>query len=144
MKQQDSSVWERQMKMSGWSQNRGRSIGYNQPLGLPQSSWPSLQMQNQYTQSQQHASSGNRAVFLGDSQVKKKKCTGTGVFLPRRYGDQPDSRRKAGTKSHHLSSLFYHLCDINLLSRLILLLLFHRFPCSSSTKGGSSSELEFQ
>ncbi|KAK6933083.1 hypothetical protein RJ641_035977 [Dillenia turbinata] len=75
------------------------------PLGLPQSAWPPLQVhhnQNPHNHNQQQLQnlsngSGMRAAFLGGSGVRRES-TGTGVFLPRRYGttSTPEPRRKPG------------------------------------------------
>ncbi|EEF31964.1 uncharacterized protein LOC8287272 [Ricinus communis] len=87
-------------------QSRGRSVvgcengvGCVRPLGLPQSAWPPLQVQsNQHQNYQQHhhSGSGMRAVLLGGSNSvnNKKECAGTGVFLPRRYGNNSPSESK--------------------------------------------------
>ncbi|XP_057981760.1 uncharacterized protein LOC131167042 [Malania oleifera] len=101
---QQTSVWGRQAK-EGWLsqqqqqiQNRGKLVGHEngrcgRPLGLPQSAWPPLQLQQQ--QQRNGNGSGMRAVFLGGSGVKRES-TGTGVFLPRRYGNPSESRKKSG------------------------------------------------
>lgn len=81
------------------------------PLGLPQSAWPPLQVQsNQNHQSQQHSTTGMRAVFLGGSGAKRE-CAGTGVFLPRRYGNPPDSKKKSGN---------FHFNELDLFSKQFL------------------------
>ncbi|XWS65914.1 hypothetical protein CRYUN_Cryun05aG0154500 [Craigia yunnanensis] len=79
------------------SRTRNNLVG-GRPLGLPQSSWPPLQVQSQQQQQpQQNQSSGMRAVFLGGSGSVKRECAGTGVFLPRRYGNNPpETRKKSG------------------------------------------------
>ncbi|GMN41389.1 hypothetical protein TIFTF001_010607 [Ficus carica] len=113
--QQCGSGWGRQVKV-GWPasaqqpqpqghyqqqqiQNRARNCGYEngrcgRALNLPQSAWPPLQVQSQ---NQQH--SGRPAAvggaLLGGSGVKKE-CAGTGVFLPRRYSNPPEPRKKSG------------------------------------------------
>uniref|UniRef100_A0A5B7B5T2 TIP41-like protein n=1 Tax=Davidia involucrata TaxID=16924 RepID=A0A5B7B5T2_DAVIN len=112
LKPQCSAVWGRPAKEGLFSQqnqfqqqqqmaqNRGgggfvetlESGRCGRPLGLPQSAWPSLQVQHQHHQNQQ-SGSGTRAVFLGGSGVKRE-CAGTGVFLPRRYSNHSDSRKK--------------------------------------------------
>ncbi|THG06968.1 hypothetical protein TEA_022883 [Camellia sinensis var. sinensis] len=76
----------------GFENNNGR---YARPLGMPQSAWPPLQVQHKNHQAQpsQHGSSGMRVVFLGGSGVKRE-CAGTGVFLPRRYGNNTSEPRK--------------------------------------------------
>ncbi|CAK7325777.1 unnamed protein product [Dovyalis caffra] len=101
LKQQCSSIWERQQAKANWQtqpqlhhhhhhhqqiQSRGRNVGYEngrcgRPLGLPQSAWPPLQVN---PQNQHSNSAGMRAVFLGGSGVKRESA-GTGcstVLLP--------------------------------------------------------------
>eukprot|EP00258_Populus_trichocarpa_P006959 XP_002311195.2 uncharacterized protein LOC7494465 isoform X3 [Populus trichocarpa] len=111
LKQQCSSIWERQQVKTSWQaqprhhhhshhhqiQSRGTSAGnengrFVRSLGLPQSAWPPLQVhaQNQHTNS-----AGTRAVFPGGSGVKRE-CAGTGVFLPRRYSNPPEPKKKSG------------------------------------------------
>jgi len=108
LRQQCSSIWERQQVKTSWQaqpqfhqhqqvQSRGRDVRYEdgrcgRPLGLPQSAWPPLQV---HPQNQHSNSAGMRAVFLGGSGVKRE-CAGTGVFLPRRYGNPPDPKKKSG------------------------------------------------
>ncbi|KAL4289728.1 hypothetical protein GQ457_14G024680 [Hibiscus cannabinus] len=78
--------------------------GGGRTLGLPQSSWPPLQLQPQQKQPQTHPGSGMRAVFLGRSGGGvKRECAGTGVFIPRRYDTttsttitSPGPRKKPG------------------------------------------------
>ena len=81
-------------------QSRARNIvGGARPLGLPQSSWPPLQGQSQQ-QPKHNSGSGMRAVFLGGSGSVKRECAGTGVFLPRRYGNNtPEPHKKSGIKA---------------------------------------------
>jgi hypothetical protein len=62
-------------------------------LGLSQSAWPSLQAQNQ-NQVPNHNGPSMRTVVLGGSSSVKRECAGTGVFLPRRYNNPTDSRKK--------------------------------------------------
>ncbi|KAJ9160232.1 hypothetical protein P3X46_025653 [Hevea brasiliensis] len=100
-------------------QSRGRSlVGYEngrcmRPLGLPQSAWPPLQVQsNQNDQPQQHSSTGMRAVFLGGSGVKRE-CAGTGVFLPRRYGNPPDSKKKSACSTVLLPAKVVHALNLS-------------------------------
>ncbi|KAF8008936.1 hypothetical protein BT93_J0052 [Corymbia citriodora subsp. variegata] len=53
--------------------------------GFPQSAWTPL-----------HNGSGVRAPPFVAGSGSKRECAGTGVFLPRRYGDLPESRKKSG------------------------------------------------
>lgn len=74
----------------------------SRPLGLSPSAWPPLQQ----AQNQQHPNnnngSGMRAVFLGNPAAKRE-CAGTGVFLPRQAGTQPETRRKPGITTPFLA-----------------------------------------
>ncbi|KAE8671934.1 WAS/WASL-interacting protein family member 2, putative isoform 2 [Hibiscus syriacus] len=77
----------RQVKASNW-QAQGRirnNVVGGRPLGLPQSSWPPLQVQSQpkQLQSQNHPGSGMRPMFIHGSRGVKRECAGTGVFIPR-------------------------------------------------------------
>ncbi|XP_065869724.1 uncharacterized protein [Euphorbia lathyris] len=118
LKPRCSSPWEKQQAKVCWQarpqpqpqshyqppiQSRNRvSTGYEnggrcvRPLGLPQSAWPPLEVPtSQHSQpQQQQPSSGMRAVFLSGSGMKKERA-GTGVFLPRRYGNPCDSKKKS-------------------------------------------------
>ena len=113
MKPQCSSIWGRQQVKVGLAtqqqrepqiqtQSRVRSTnGYEsgrsgaRPLGLPQSAWPSLQAQQQNQVPNPNGSSLRAGVLLNGSNASvKRECVGTGVFLPRRYSNPPDSRKK--------------------------------------------------
>ncbi|KAM4093884.1 hypothetical protein ACB094_06G153000 [Castanea mollissima] len=115
MKPQCSSIWGRQQvkvglatqqqrepQMQIQTQSRVRSTnGYEsgrsgaRPLGLPQSAWPSLQAQQQNQVPNPNGSSMRAGVLLSGSNTSvKRECAGTGVFLPRRYSNPPDSRKK--------------------------------------------------
>lgn len=66
-------------------------LGINPPQRLSMACWPTLQQSQQ-----QQPGSGMRAVFLGETGAKKER-TGTGVFLPRRFGTAPaENRNKPG------------------------------------------------
>lgn len=89
----------RQRSTSGWAVPKqqphmaqfvgGRSSSSTKPLGLSPSEWPPLQ------QSQSQNRSGIRAGFLGNP-AGKRKCPGTGVFLPPRIGSTTETRNKPG------------------------------------------------
>ena len=92
------------------TQSRVRSTnGYEsgrsgaRPLGLPQSAWPTLQAQQQNQVPNPNGSSIRAGVLLSGSNTSvKRECAGTGVFLPRRYSNPPDSRKK--------TSMFLDFC----------------------------------
>ncbi|GLT89115.1 hypothetical protein SLE2022_071130 [Rubroshorea leprosula] len=127
-KSQCGAVWGRQVRPS-WQaqsqyqqtqlQSRARStvgccesVRSGRPLGLPLSSWPTVQAQSQR---QQHStSSGMRAVFLGGSGGVKRECVGTGVFLPRRYGNPPENRKKSGCSTVLLPAKVVQALNLNL------------------------------
>lgn len=90
-------------------QSRTCGGGAGGALGLPQSAWPPLKAgvqqpqphHNHQNHRQQSVGSGMRAVFLGGpgsgygpGPAVKRQSTGTGVFLPRRVGTQPEPRKK--------------------------------------------------
>ncbi|KAL2502982.1 hypothetical protein Fot_36830 [Forsythia ovata] len=87
MKQpQQGSRFCGQMK-SGYQQmvlNSGR------PNGLAMDAWSTVQ----HPQKQQQPGSGMRALFLGDPGTKNER-SGTGVFLPRRFGTPTETRKKS-------------------------------------------------
>lgn len=87
---QCSSPWGGQM------QNRARCFEGSRCTRpthcLPQSTWPPLQASQQQ---QQKTGSDMRAVFLNGSGVRRES-TGTGVFLPRRFGTPTEARKKTG------------------------------------------------
>lgn len=82
-----------------------RNGGGRTTLGLSPSAWPSLQQSQRPPQQQsgrlQHHQlqngTGMRTVLLGTPPAAaKRECAGTGVFLPRRAGSQPEPRKKPG------------------------------------------------
>lgn len=83
-------------------QNKGINTGYERgrcgyPLHLCQTSWLPLHVRHQKQQTQ-HIFPTNfttRPDILGQSGVKKE-FAGTGVFLPRRYNNPQEPRKKAG------------------------------------------------
>ncbi|KAK8491078.1 hypothetical protein V6N13_122019 [Hibiscus sabdariffa] len=103
-------------------QSRTRSNlvgGGGRPLGLPQSSWPPLQLQPQQKQPQTHPGSGMRAVFLTRSGGSvKRECAGTGVFIPRRYDTttsttSPEPRKKPGCPTVLLPAKVVQALNLN-------------------------------
>ncbi|XP_021904251.1 uncharacterized protein LOC110819390 [Carica papaya] len=125
VKHHSGSAMERQVKLC-WQvqqqqqiQRRGCSaVGYDdrrcsRPLGLPQSSWPSLQQQQQQLVQSHQSRPAMRAVFLGGSGVKRE-CAGTGVFLPRRYNNPaPDSRKKSSCPTVLLPARVVQALNLN-------------------------------
>lgn len=74
-------------------------------MNLAQSVWRPQQIHQP-----QHSDTAMRAVLLGGSGVKKE-CAGTGVFLPRKYGNRPESpRKKTGIAKYFLLHIVYVLC----------------------------------
>ncbi|KAL0338253.1 UNVERIFIED_CONTAM: hypothetical protein Sangu_1347400 [Sesamum angustifolium] len=114
MKQQQmmkSNVWE-QGKMDYQFQN-GRTGIVGRTQGLSMAAWPTLQ-QSQQQQQHQQPGSGMRAVFLGETGAKKER-TGTGVFLPRRFGSNPtETRKKPGCSTVLLPDRVVHALNLNL------------------------------
>ncbi|GMH04243.1 hypothetical protein Nepgr_006082 [Nepenthes gracilis] len=96
--------WHCQRPMqSRWGCGGGcHSCGGGTALGLPQSAWPPLRVTEQqlhHRQVSQHQSgrdSAMRAVLLGASGPGlKRQSTGTGVFLPRRFGTTEPRKKPA-------------------------------------------------
>uniref|UniRef100_A0A2P2JLK4 Uncharacterized protein n=1 Tax=Rhizophora mucronata TaxID=61149 RepID=A0A2P2JLK4_RHIMU len=134
---QGAAIWGRPLPKAGWqSQNsyqqqkqlqihgRQRSVAHEnlkiaRPVCFPQSAWPPLQAQSNQRQCQhhhpppQHCSSGMRAVFLGGSGAKRE-CSGTGVFLPRRYGNPTDSKKKPACSTVLLPTKVVQALNLNL------------------------------
>ncbi|KAK5795531.1 hypothetical protein PVK06_036799 [Gossypium arboreum] len=93
---------------------RNNVVG-GRPLGLPQSSWPPLQAQ---PQQQKHSQNGMRAMFLGGSSGVKRESTGTGVFIPRRYGNTTNTtthepRKKSGCSTVLLPAKVVQALNLN-------------------------------
>ncbi|TYI08111.1 hypothetical protein ES332_A10G274800v1 [Gossypium tomentosum] len=93
---------------------RNNVVG-GRPLGLPQSSWPPLQAQ---PQQQKHSQNGMRAMFLGGSSGVKRESTGTGVFIPRRYGSTTNTtthepRKKSGCSTVLLPAKVVQALNLN-------------------------------
>ncbi|KAJ6432575.1 hypothetical protein OIU84_019751 [Salix udensis] len=130
VRQPCSSIWERQQVKTSCPtqpqlhhnhnhhhhvQRRGRDVRYEdgrcgRPLGLPPAAWPPLQVhqQNQHTNS-----AGMRAVFLSGAGVKRESA-GTGVFLPRRYGNAPEPKKKSGCSTVLLPAKVVQALNLNL------------------------------
>ncbi|KAI4306773.1 hypothetical protein L6164_030021 [Bauhinia variegata] len=122
-KQQCASDWRRQAKASWLAQqqqqiqSRGRGLGHEsvecvRPSSLPQSVWPSLQSQPQ-NQQRQRLGSGARGALHGGSTTKRG-CAGTGVFLPRQYGNPPEPRKKTRCAPVLLPAKVIHALNLNI------------------------------
>lgn len=93
-------------------QNASRIGGVEETKGLSAAAWPTL-LQSQ-RQSQQMPSSGMRAVFLAENGAKKER-TGTGVFLPRGYGNNStETSRKAAGSTVLLPGRVVHALNLNI------------------------------
>ncbi|XP_015869919.2 uncharacterized protein LOC107407188 [Ziziphus jujuba] len=121
LKSQCSAAWVREVK-NGWAhnhnhnhhnqnqqqiRNRGRNIGHERAMNLPHSVWRPQQIQQP-----QHTDTAMRAVLLGGSGVKRE-CSGTGVFLPRKYGNPPESRKKTGCTTVLLPAKVVQALNLN-------------------------------
>ncbi|CAN1173878.1 hypothetical protein LINPERPRIM_LOCUS9550 [Linum perenne] len=117
IKEQCPSVWGRppppqQQKLvraANWQQiacGNARSVA----RPPPQHAWPPLQ--NQHYQQMQSSNS----AFLSGGSGAKRECAGTGVFLPRRYGNAPpDSKKKPNPCSTVLlPAKVVHALNLNL------------------------------
>ncbi|XP_022746213.1 uncharacterized protein LOC111296271 [Durio zibethinus] len=83
------------------------------PLVLPQCSWPPLQVQSKQ-QPQKNSGSGMRAVFRVGSGGVKRECAGTGVFLPRRYGNNtPEPCKKSSCSTALLPANVVQAFNLN-------------------------------
>ncbi|XP_022764502.1 uncharacterized protein LOC111309757 [Durio zibethinus] len=109
-----AQLQQRQLHQQIQSRARNNVVG-GRPLGLPQSSWPPLQVQPRLQQQpQQNSGSGMRAVFLGGSGSVKRECAGTGVFLPRRYGNNaPEPCKKSGCSTVLLPAKVVQALNLN-------------------------------
>ncbi|KAI4299472.1 hypothetical protein L6164_032932 [Bauhinia variegata] len=122
-KQQCASDWGRQAKTAWLAQQqqqiqtRGRSLGHEsvkcvRPLSMPQSAWTPLQSQPQNHQAP-HIRSASRGVLHGGSTVKRG-CAGTGVFLPRQYGNPPEPCKKTSCPPVLLPAKVIHALNLNI------------------------------
>ncbi|RDY06894.1 hypothetical protein CR513_09062, partial [Mucuna pruriens] len=107
--QQCGSVWGREAKANWLVQNRAREFGHGsvnvkctRPLCLPQSAWPTLQVQHH-----------NNRVQFAESSVKRPSG-GTGVFLPRHYETPSESRKKTGSAPVLLPAKVVHALNLNI------------------------------
>ncbi|KAL0451090.1 UNVERIFIED_CONTAM: hypothetical protein Slati_1665400 [Sesamum latifolium] len=111
---------QQMMKSNAWGQGKmdyqfqnGRTGIVGRTQGLSMAAWPTLQ-QSQQQQQHQQPGSGMRAVFLGETGAKKER-TGTGVFLPRRFGSNPtETRKKPGCSTVLLPDRVVHALNLNL------------------------------
>ncbi|XP_024997064.1 uncharacterized protein LOC112529870 [Cynara cardunculus var. scolymus] len=87
----------------------GGRCGGGQPMGFRQSAWPPLPVENH--RRQQPSTGFIAKPVLGGSgggcgretTVLKRECAGTGVFLPRRYSnDPPESKKKPACSPAHM------------------------------------------
>ncbi|KAF5738482.1 hypothetical protein HS088_TW13G01381 [Tripterygium wilfordii] len=111
---QCASVWAKQVDLNLQLQNQQiqsaaqRASGFQTgrcgnpvTVGVPQSAWPRLlqsplHQSQQFAAQSQHLNPGMKAIVPGGSGVKRV-CAGTGVFLPRRYGNNnPQPCKKTG------------------------------------------------
>ncbi|XP_019225014.1 PREDICTED: uncharacterized protein LOC109206629 isoform X2 [Nicotiana attenuata] len=93
------------------NQKLGQSRGQNgvaRPMNSSISSWPTLQQSQQ-----QQPGSGMHAVFLGNPGPKKE-CAGTGVFLPRGFGTQTETKKKPGNTTVLLPDRVVQALNLNL------------------------------
>lgn len=83
--------------------NGRRNCDDGRAHGLSMAAWPGLQP----------PSSGARAVYLGEPEPKKER-TGTGVFLPKRFGSIPAvSRKKSGCPTVLLPEKVVHALNLD-------------------------------
>lgn len=137
--QRDSGVWGTQPKATQQQQRMvvhqgtrdddalvcARNGGGRTTLGLSPSAWPSLQQtqrrQQQGGRLQHHQlqnGTGMRAVFLGPPPAAaKRESAGTGVFLPRRAGSQPEPRKKHACPTVLVPAKVVQALNMNLSSR---------------------------
>lgn len=98
-----------------------RDGGDNIAQGLSNPSWPNS------LQPHQKAGVGMRAVFLGESAAKKER-TGTGVFLPQRFGSfPPENRKKPG--SYSIKTIDTYDISSVLVNRNIFILIQYTAGC---------------
>ncbi|XP_056170231.1 uncharacterized protein LOC115690812 isoform X3 [Syzygium oleosum] len=138
--QRDSGAWGSQPKATQQQQRMvvhqvardddaivfNRNGGGRTTLGLSPSAWPSLQQSQRPPQQQsgrlQHHQlqngTGMRTVLLGTPPAAaKRECAGTGVFLPRRAGSQPEPRKKPACPTVLVPAKVVQALNMNLSSR---------------------------
>ncbi|KAL2485931.1 Uncharacterized protein Adt_30687 [Abeliophyllum distichum] len=94
---QQGSRFCEQMKRGYWQMvlNSGR------PNRLAMDAWSTVQ----HPKKQQEPRSSMRALFLGDPGTKNE-CSGTSVFLPKRFGTPTETRKKSGHNLILVSSVY--------------------------------------
>ncbi|KAF8019972.1 hypothetical protein BT93_G0609 [Corymbia citriodora subsp. variegata] len=91
-----------QTPFQGARNNDFAGVGNGRFVGGAATAWPTLQQAHRQSELRSHhhplhgSGSGTRAVFLGSAGLKRES-TGTGVFLPRRAGAEPEPRKKTGS-----------------------------------------------
>ncbi|MED6125680.1 hypothetical protein PIB30_070904 [Stylosanthes scabra] len=118
LKQQCGSIWERQEAVNNayWllpQQNRAREVSYeNVKCGNRlQSAWPQPQ---QNLSPMQYGGSGLRVSVPPGSAPKRASSGGTGVFLPRHYGNTTEPRKKNGSAPVVVPAKVVHALNMNM------------------------------
>ncbi|KAF5736614.1 hypothetical protein HS088_TW14G00759 [Tripterygium wilfordii] len=127
---QCASVWARQVDLNQRLQNQQiqnggeRAFGFESGMcghpvtvGAPQSTWPRLQ-QSPLRQSPQFAGHSQRLkpgmkTTVGSGSVVKRECAGTGVFLPRRFGNNPEPLKRTGCSTAILPAKVVHALNMS-------------------------------
>ncbi|KAK3034934.1 hypothetical protein RJ639_032334 [Escallonia herrerae] len=91
---QECSIWGNEGRFPHQLGLQNRDLSGGRQLGLALSAWPPLQVHQLQDQAQLRSGSGVRTGFNGGSGGVKRECAGTGVFLPRRYDNPTESRKK--------------------------------------------------
>ncbi|XP_022976981.1 uncharacterized protein LOC111477184 [Cucurbita maxima] len=98
-KQESCLNWGRQVKVENQQIYCRRGDFHHEhgnfvrAVDFPQSAWPSLHPHHRRNPSQPSTPAVS-AAYQGGGSAPKKECTGTGVFLPRRYDNNPPQSRK--------------------------------------------------
>ncbi|MED6186566.1 hypothetical protein PIB30_067947 [Stylosanthes scabra] len=118
LNQQCGSIWGRQEagNKAYWllpQQNGAREVSYESVKcgNRLQSAWPQLQ-QNQSPM--QYAGSGLRVSVPPGSAPKRASSGGTGVFLPRHYGNTAEPRKKTGSAPVVVPAKVVHALNMNI------------------------------